>query len=70
MARLSVVITGGTGYIGGRLIPMLVSVAEPAPIMRAYVDVRRRVEEEIVFSGSFACFHRRVTARRGSVSSR
>ena len=28
-----------------------VSVARPAPIMRAYVDVRRRVEEEIVASG-------------------
>jgi len=28
-----------------------VSVAQPAPIMRAYVDVRRRVEEEIVASG-------------------
>jgi uncharacterized protein YbjT (DUF2867 family) len=27
-----------------------VSVAQPAPIMRAYVDVRRRVEEEIVAS--------------------
>src|SRR5690242_21228511 len=28
-----------------------VSVAQPAPIMRAYVDVRRRVEEEVVASG-------------------
>ena len=27
-----------------------VSVAQPAPIMRAYVDVRRRVEDEIVAS--------------------
>ena len=28
-----------------------VSVAQPAPIMRAYVDVRRRIEEEIAASG-------------------
>lgn len=28
-----------------------VSVAQPAPIMRAYVDVRRRVEEEVIASG-------------------
>jgi uncharacterized protein YbjT (DUF2867 family) len=28
-----------------------VSVAQPAPIMQAYVDVRRRVEAEIVASG-------------------
>jgi uncharacterized protein YbjT (DUF2867 family) len=68
-ARRRVFITGGTGYLGRALIPLLlergrraaraagvrhsvyVSVAQPAPVMKAYQEARAEVEAALKESG-------------------
>src|SRR6266576_4118663 len=48
----NVFIAGVTGYLGSRLAD--VSVAHPAPAMKAYIEVRTRCEELIRTSGLHA----------------
>src|SRR6266513_1161546 len=48
----NVFIAGVTGYLGSRLAD--VSVAHPAPTMKAYIEVRTRCEELIRTSGLHA----------------